>query len=86
MNYKKVIAHIPDMSVIFELEDGTYALVSYDDDTGREKITISKYAESHLKFGGFEDGATVSKETLKRAAEILKKGENVFYSRDLKIK
>ena len=86
MNYKKVVAYIPDMSVIFELEDGTFALVSYDDYSGRTKITISKYAESHLKFGNFEDGANVPQKTLDKAVKILKKGENVFKCRDLEIK
>lgn len=85
MNYKKVVAYIPDTSVLFELDNGNFALVSYDDYTGKTKITVSKYAESHLKFGGFEDGAKVPKQMLKKATEILEKGENVFECKDLKL-
>lgn len=85
MNYKRVVAYIPDTSVLFELDNGNFALVSYDDYTGKTKITVSKYAESHLKFGGFEDGAKVPKQMLKKATEILGKGENVFECKDLKL-
>ena len=86
MNYKKVVAYIPDTSVLFELDNGNFALVSYDDFTDRTKVTVSKYAESHLKFGGFEDGAGIPKDMLNKAAQILKKNENVYLSRDLKLK
>ena len=87
MNYKKVVAYIPDTSVLFELDNGNYALVSVDaDEDTRFLITVSKYAETHLKFGGFEDGATIPQKTLKKAAEILKKGEKVFTCRDTKLK
>lgn len=86
MSYKKVVAYIPDTSVLFELDNGNYALVSYDDYTGKTKITISKYAESHLKFGGFEDGKRIPKAMLKRATEILENGENVYECKDLKFK
>ena len=85
MNYKKVIAYNPDTSVLFELEDGTFALVSLDTDD-RFLITISKYAETHLKFGGFEDGKDIPEKTLEKAVKILEKGEKVFTCRDLKLK
>lgn len=85
MNYKKVIAYNPDTSVLFELEDGTFALVSLDTDD-RFLITVSKYAETHLKFGGFEDSKDIPEKTLEKAAQILKKGEKVFTCRDLKLK
>lgn len=83
--YKKVIAYNPETSVLFELEDGTFALVSLDIDD-RFLITISKYAETHLKFGGFEDGEEIPEKTLKKAVQILEKGEKVFICRDLKRK
>ena len=85
MNYKKVVAYNPDNSVLFELEDGTFALVSLDEDE-RYLIVVSKYAESHLKFGGFEGAEDIPKETLDQAVKTLKKGEKVFYSKDLKLK
>lgn len=85
MNYKKVIAYNPNTSVIFELDNGNFALVSLDKDD-RFLITVSKYAETHLKFGGFEDGNNIPDDTLKKAAEILKKGEKVFICRDTKLK
>ena len=86
MKYKAVVAYNPDTSVLFELDDGNFALVSVGDEYARYLITVSKYAESFLKFGGFENGANIPKEMLKEAAEILKKGEKVFMSRDLKLK
>lgn len=82
MNYRKVIAFIPDLSVLFELDDGNYALVSWDDD--KTQITISKYAESHLKFGGFEDGKIIPEKMFNIAVEILEKEENVFICQDIK--
>lgn len=84
MNYKKVVAYIPDTSVLFELDNGTYALVTVDDMDARYLITVSKYAETHLKFGGFENGKNIPEDMLKEAVKILKKGERVFKSRDLK--
>lgn len=87
MKYKKVIAYNPDTSVLFELDNGNYALVSVgEDEDVRYLITVSKYAESFLKFGGFEDAEDIPEETLKEAVEILKKGEKVFISKDVKLK
>lgn len=86
MKYKAVIAYIPDTSVLFELEDGNFALVSVGDEDARYLITVSKYAESFLKFGGFEDGENIPEEMLNEAAETLKKGEKVFMSKDLRLK
>lgn len=85
MNYKSVIAYNPDTSVLFELNNGNYALVSLDEDD-RFLITVSKYAETHLKFGGFESGDNIPEKTLKKAAEILQKGEKVFTCKDIKLK
>ena len=84
MNYKKVIAYNPGTSVIFELDNGNFALVSLDEDD-RFLITVSKYAETHLKFGGFEDGKNIPDKMLEKAAQILKKGEKVFTCRDIKL-
>ena len=64
MNYKKVIAYIPDTSVLFELDNGNYALVTVDDMDARYLITVSKYAETHMKFGGFEDGKNIPDDML----------------------
>lgn len=84
MNYKKVIAYNPDTSVLFELDNGNYALVSLDEDD-RFLITVSKYAETHLKFGGFEDAKDIPAETLEKAVKILKKGQKIFTCRDIKL-
>ena len=86
MNYKKVIAYNPDTSVLFELDNGNFALVSIDDEDARFLITVSKYAETHLKFGGFEDAKDIPKDTLDKAVKILSKGEKVFTCRDVKFK
>lgn len=86
MKHKAVIAYNPDTSVLFELDDGNYALVSVGDEYARYLITVSKYAESFLKFGGFEDAKDIPKETLAEAVEILEKGEKVFTSKDVKLK
>ena len=83
MNYKRVVAYNPETSVLFELEDGTFALVSLDEDD-KYLITVTKYAESHLKFGGFVED--VPEEIIKKAAKILKKEARVYMSRDLDFK
>lgn len=79
MKYKKIIAYIPETSVLFELDDGNAALVSIED----ELITVSKYSESHLKFGGFESPDTIPQNFLKKAADILDKEENIYKCRDI---
>ena len=87
MTYNKVIAYIPDTSVLFELDNGNYALVAVDVPAkAKYVITVSKYAESHLKFGGFEDAKNIPKETLQKAVRILEKGEKVYLCKDLKLK
>ena len=86
MKYNKVVAYIPDTSVLFELDNGNYALVTVDDEEARFLITVSKYAETHLKFGGFEDGRDIPEETLEKAAKILEKGEKVFTCKDIELK
>ena len=85
MNYKKVVAYNPETSVLFELEDGTFALVSLDEDD-KYLITVTKYAESHLKFGGFVSGDEIPEEILKKAVKTLKKEARVYMSRDLDFK
>jgi len=45
---------------------------------------VSRYAESHLKFGGFVQGQTVPSDTLSLAKEILERGERVFICSDVK--
>lgn len=87
MNYKKVIAYNPDTSVLFELDNGNFALVSVGEDEEAENlITVSEYAESFLKFGGFEDAKDIPKETLEEAVDILKKGKQVFTFKKAKLK
>ena len=86
MKHKAVVAYNPDTSVLFELDNGNFALVSVGDEDAKYLITVSKYAESFLKFGGFEDAKDIPKETLAEAVEILKKGEKVFTSKDVKLK
>lgn len=84
LKYKRIIAYIPEVSVLFELEDGTFALVSIDgEEDTRILITISKYAETHLKFGGFKDAKDIPANMAKYAIEILKKGEKIFVSKDI---
>lgn len=86
MKHKSVVAYNPDTSVLFELDDGNYALVSVGDEDARYLISVSKYAESFLKFGGFEDAKDIPEETLAEAVEILEKGERVFTSKDVNLK
>ena len=85
MTYKKVVAYNEDTSVLFELYNGNFALVSVDDED-EGLITVSKYAESHLKFGGFEDGKKTPKEMLTKATKILEESKNVILCKDLKQK
>lgn len=85
MNYKKVVAYNPDTSVLFELDNGTFALVSLDEDD-KFLITVTKYAESHLKFGGFVSGDEIPEDVLKKAVKILKKEARMYMSRDLDFK
>ena len=85
MNYKKVVAYNPDTSVLFELENGTFALVSLDEDD-KYLITVTKYAESHLKFGGFVSGDEIPEDVLRKAVKILKKEARIYMSRDLDLK
>ena len=81
MKCKKVIAYNPDVSVLVELEDGRYALVSVDEDVESALIDISEYAETFLKFGGFEDGKTIPQEMKETAELVLKKSKNIFESK-----
>lgn len=86
MTYNKTIAYIPESSVLFELDNGNYALVSVDaPKNAKYVITVSKYAESHTKFGGFKY-SDVPKDLLDRAKKILAKGDKVFLCKDLKLK
>lgn len=81
MKCKKVIAYIPDVSVLVELQDGRYALVSVDDDIENALVDISEYAETFLKFGGFEDGENIPQEMKKTAEQVLEKSKNIFESK-----
>ena len=78
MKCKRVVAYNPDISVLVELEDGRFALVSIDDEIDNALITISEFAESFLKFGGFEDGADIPQEMRETAEKALGKSKNVF--------
>lgn len=86
MKYKSVVAYNPDTSVLFELDNGNFALVSVGDENARYLITVYKYAESFLKFGGFMDAKDIPEETLNEAVAILEKGEKVFTSTSAKTK
>lgn len=87
MTYKKVVAYKPDTCVLFELHNGNYALVAVNAPAkAKHLITVSKYKESHLKFGGFEDAKGIPDGMLQEAARILEKGEKVFLCKDLKLK
>ena len=81
MKCKKVIAYIPDVSVLVELQDGRYALVSVDDEVNEARIDISEYAETFLKFGGFEDGENIPREMKETAEKVLEKSKNIFESK-----
>lgn len=79
MKCKKVIAFNPDVSVLVELEDGRFALVSIDEEEiENAMITISEFAESFLKFGGFENGADIPQEMKEQAELVLKNSKNIF--------
>lgn len=78
MKCKKIIAYIPDLSVLMELQDGRYALVSVDDEIEDAMISVSEYAETFLKFGGFEDGKNIPQEMKETAEQVLKKSKNIF--------
>lgn len=81
MKCKKVVAYNPDVSVLVELEDGRFALVSIDDEYDNAMISISEFAESFLKFGGFEDGADIPQKMRVAADLALKNSKNIFESR-----
>lgn len=68
MECKRVIAYNPNVSVLIELEDGRFALVSIDDRIEDAAISISEFAETFLKFGCFENGEDIPKE-MKETAE-----------------
>ena len=79
MKSKKVIAYIPETSVLVELEDGRFALVSIDEEEIENAfVTISEFAESFLKFGGFEKGADIPQEMKEQAELVLQKSKRVF--------
>ena len=82
MNYKKVIA-FSNTCVLFELNNGFFALVAVDDEEAKHLVTISKYAESHMKLAVFEKGENISEKVLKKAANTLKLGEHIFICKEL---
>lgn len=71
MNYKRVIAHKPNVSVLFELDDGRFALVGLK---GPARVSISEYSETFTKFGGFESG-NPSESDLTAASKRLNTGK-----------
>lgn len=85
MKCKKVIAYIPETSVLVELEDGRFALVSVDEEEFESaRVDISEFAETYLKFGGFEDGKNIPQEMKKTAELVLAKSKNVFIPKQRK--
>lgn len=68
MNYKKVISGLPGTSVIFELENGRFAIVSL----GRRKIQVSSSLDSFYRFAQFKDAGLLPQEDIDEAIEILK--------------
>ena len=82
MNYKKVIA-FSNTCVLFELDNDFFALVAVDDEEAKHLITISKYAESHMKLAVFESGNNISEKTLLKAVSMLNSGEHVFICKEL---
>ena len=79
MNYKEVIAYKPNLSVLFELEDGKHALVAINENPKDTVIEVAVHAESFLKFGYFEDAKYIPDEHLQKAIDILKHGEKIYY-------
>ncbi|MEG0742025.1 MAG: hypothetical protein RSG96_03855 [Clostridia bacterium] len=69
MNFKRVVAGIPELSVIFELEDGVYALVSTDKEVPTE---YSLFAESFLKFCTFDLPDKLPEATINQASAVLR--------------
>ncbi|MBQ6998362.1 MAG: hypothetical protein IJN62_01050 [Clostridia bacterium] len=82
MNYKKVIA-FSNTCVLFKLDNGYFALVAVDDEEAKHLVTISKYAESHMKLAVFESGKNIPEKTLLKAASTLSLGEHVFICKEL---
>ncbi len=82
MNYKKVVAY-SNTCVLFQLDNGYHALVAVDDEEAKNLITISKYAESHMKLAVFQPGESISEKTLQKAAATLAIGEHVFICKDI---
>jgi hypothetical protein len=84
VKYKSVIAYNPGTSVLFWLEGGGFALVSIDSPESKYLITVSGYAESFLKFGGFITPEGIPQNELEKASEILERGERIYFSNDYK--
>lgn len=82
MNYKRVVA-FSNTCVLFELDNGFYALVAVDDEEAKHLVTISKYAESHMKLAVFESGTNIPEKILLKAAATLALGEHVFICKDI---
>lgn len=82
MDYKSVIAY-SNTCVLFQLTNGFYALVAVDDEEASRQMTVSKYAEDHMKLGIFTSGNGIPKKVLKEAVETLTKGENVYVCSEL---
>lgn len=68
MKYKRIVAYNPNTSVLFELENGKYALVGLNKPTD---VMVSEYAGTFLKFGGFENPDTISEKEKEKAIKTL---------------
>lgn len=68
MTYKRVIAGISEVSVIFEVDNDVFALVGVDE---RANPHYSLFPDSFLKFGYFRPPEEVSQETIDKAAAHL---------------
>lgn len=77
MDYKSVIAY-SNTCVLFQLTNGFYALVAVDDEEASRQMTVSKYAEDHMKLGIFTSGDNIPQKILNEAVKTLNKGENVY--------
>lgn len=82
MKYERVVAY-SNTCVLFQLKNGYYAMVAVDDEEAKNLITISKYAESHMKLAVFRSGTDIPDKILSKAISTLEIGEHVFICKDI---
>ncbi len=82
MNYKRIVA-FSNTCVLFELDNGFYALTAVDDDEAKNLVTISKYAESHMKLAVFKNGSEIDDKTLKLAQKALQAKDHIYICSEL---